>query len=157
MIQGGAPGAGQACRRKHLKGGCCAAQMGAEYSDVKNTQVRRITAERLLQSKTTIPHYYLTVDLNADKLLELRSQLNEKLAASGGKLSVNDFIVKASALVRRRCQPADLEMPPPPAHPGRPLQLLGSQCSACRRLYICSRRADAAGYGQSWQAAAFVP
>ena len=74
--------------------------MGAEYSDVKNTQVRSITAERLLQSKTTIPHYYLTVDLNADKLLELRSQLNEKLAASGGKLSVNDFIVKASALVR---------------------------------------------------------
>ena len=74
-------------------------QFGAEYSDVKNTQVRRITAERLLQSKTTIPHYYLTVDLNADKLLELRTQLNEKLAASGGKLSVNDFIVKASALV----------------------------------------------------------
>ena len=74
--------------------------MGAEYSDVKNTQVRRITAERLLQSKTTIPHYYLTVDLNADRLLELRGQLNEKLAASGAKLSVNDFIVKASALVR---------------------------------------------------------
>lgn len=66
---------------------------------MKNTQVRRITAERLLQSKTTIPHYYLTVDLNADKLLELRTQLNEKLAASGGKLSLNDFIVKASALV----------------------------------------------------------
>lgn len=78
---------------------CLLLQFGAEYSDVKNTQVRRITAERLLQSKTTIPHYYLTVDLNADKLLELRAQLNEKLAASGGKLSVNDFIVKASALV----------------------------------------------------------
>ena len=79
---------------------------------MKNTQVRRITAERLLQSKTTIPHYYLTVDLNADKLLELRAQLNEKLAASGGKLSVNDFIVKASALVRLHYQPADLEMSP---------------------------------------------
>ena len=78
---------------------CLLLQFGAEYSDVKNTQVRRITAERLLQSKTTIPHYYLTLDLNADKLLELRAQLNEKLAASGGKLSVNDFIVKASALV----------------------------------------------------------
>ena len=83
-------------------------QMGAEYSDVKNTQVRRITAERLLQSKTTIPHYYLTVDLNADRLLELRGQLNEKLAASGGKLSVNDFIVKASALVRAPRQSLDL-------------------------------------------------
>ena len=82
--------------------------MGAEYSDVKNTQVRRITAERLLQSKTTIPHYYLTVDLNADRLLELRGQLNEKLAASGGKLSVNDFIVKASALVRPSRKSLDL-------------------------------------------------
>lgn len=88
--------------RRHKLKRALAMQMGAEYSDVKNTQVRRITAERLLQSKTTIPHYYLTVDLNADKLLELRGQLNEKLAASGGKLSVNDFIVKASALVRIR-------------------------------------------------------
>ena len=96
--------------------------MGAEYSDVKNTQVRRITAERLLQSKTTIPHYYLTVDLNADRLLELRSQLNEKLAASGGKLSVNDFIVKASALVWLHCQSTDLAMSP--EHSDRPFASL---------------------------------
>jgi pyruvate dehydrogenase E2 component (dihydrolipoamide acetyltransferase) len=75
-------------------------QEGVDYTDVPNTQVRRITAQRLLESKRSIPHYYLTVDLNADKLLALRAELNEKLAPSGAKLSVNDFIVKASALVR---------------------------------------------------------
>ena len=49
----------------------------------------------------TIPHYYLTVNCRVDKLMQLRAQLNEALAArDGGKLSVNDFVVKASALVR---------------------------------------------------------
>ena len=65
-----------------------------------NSQIRKITAARLLESKTRVPHYYLTIDCNADALLALRASLNEKLAASGGKLSVNDFIIKASALVR---------------------------------------------------------
>lgn len=77
------------------------AQAEGDYTDVPNSQIRRITAQRLLESKTTIPHYYLTVDLNADRLIKLRAQLNEALAPSGAKLSVNDFIVKASAMVRR--------------------------------------------------------
>ena len=48
-----------------------------------------------------VPHYYVTVASRMDALLGLRAQINEALAASGeGKLSVNDFIVKASALVR---------------------------------------------------------
>ena len=48
-----------------------------------------------------MPHYYVTVVTRMDALLGLRAQINEALAASGeGKLSVNDFIVKASALVR---------------------------------------------------------
>lgn len=51
-------------------------------------------------ASSQVPHYYLTVDTRVDKLLALRSQINESLAASGeGKLSVNDFIIKASALV----------------------------------------------------------
>lgn len=77
------------------------AQAEGDYTDVPNSQIRRITAQRLLESKTTIPHYYLTVDLNADRLIKMRAQLNEALAPSGAKLSVNDFIVKASAMVRR--------------------------------------------------------
>ena len=48
-----------------------------------------------------VPHYYVTVVNRMDALLALRAQINEALAASGeGKLSVNDFVVKASALVR---------------------------------------------------------
>ena len=74
--------------------------MQEDFTDVPNSQIRKITAQRLLESKTRVPHYYLTIDCNADRLLALRAALNEKLAASGGKLSVNDFIIKASALVR---------------------------------------------------------
>lgn len=57
-----------------------------------------------------MPHYYLTMEARVDKLLALRTQINESLAASGeGKLSVNDFVIKASALV---C----LVYPPSPTH-----------------------------------------
>lgn len=61
--------------------------------------MRRITAQRLLESKTSVPHYYVTVDVRMDKLLALRAQLNKALEKDGAKLSVNDLIVKASALV----------------------------------------------------------
>jgi len=71
------------------------------YTDVPHTNIRRIIASRLTQSKTTIPHYYLTIDANIDKLVKLRAELNapragEKEAAH--KLSINDFIIKAAAL-----------------------------------------------------------
>ena len=62
--------------------------------------MRRITAQRLLESKTSVPHYYVTVDVRMDALLALRAQLNKALEKDGAKLSVNDLIVKASALVR---------------------------------------------------------
>lgn len=74
-----------------------------EYVDIPNTTVRKITAARLLESKQTIPHYYLSIECNVEELMKLRTQLNETLAASdGGKLSVNDFVVKASALALRK-------------------------------------------------------
>jgi len=85
----------------------------ASYTDVPHTQIRRVTATRLLQSKQTVPHYYLTVDVRVDALLDLRARLNEATAAAaarakkGGddsaptKLSVNDFVLKASALALR--------------------------------------------------------
>jgi len=70
------------------------------YKDVPVAQIKKITAQRLLESKQTIPHYYLTVDCRVDKLIALRKQLNEALAAGqGGKLSVNDFVIKACAQV----------------------------------------------------------
>lgn len=72
---------------------------GLGYVDLPNTQIRKVTANRLLQSKQTIPHYYLTVDSRVDKLIKLRSELNPMQDASGGKkISINDLVIKAAAL-----------------------------------------------------------
>ncbi|KAF8401028.1 hypothetical protein HHK36_014331 [Tetracentron sinense] len=74
-----------------------------DYADLPHTQIRKITASRLLLSKQTIPHYYLTVDTCVDKLMDLRSQLNSLQEASGGKrISVNDLVIKAAALALRK-------------------------------------------------------
>lgn len=62
------------------------------------SNMRRVIARRLVESKTTIPHYQVTVEIDMDPLLELRKQLNEQLASQGVKLSVNDFLVRACAL-----------------------------------------------------------
>jgi pyruvate dehydrogenase E2 component (dihydrolipoamide acetyltransferase) len=60
--------------------------------------MRSIIAKRLVESKQTIPHYQVSVDVDMDALMALRTQLNEQLADQGVKLSVNDFIVRACAL-----------------------------------------------------------
>ncbi len=60
--------------------------------------MRRVIATRLVESKTSIPHYQVTVEADMDPLLALRAQLNEQLASQGVKLSVNDFLVRACAL-----------------------------------------------------------
>ncbi|KAI2651356.1 hypothetical protein H4Q32_019419 [Labeo rohita] len=57
-----------------------------------------VIAQRLMQSKQTIPHYYLSIDVNMDQVLELRKELNAEVKTDNIKLSVNDFIIKASAL-----------------------------------------------------------
>lgn len=67
------------------------------YKDVPLNQIKRVTAKRLLESKTTVPHYYLAMECQVDALMALRRQLNDALAKSGGKVSVNDFMVKAAA------------------------------------------------------------
>ncbi len=66
------------------------------------SNMRGIIAKRLLESKTTIPHFYLDIEVDAGPLLELRAQLNSALEKDGVKLSVNDFILKASAEALRR-------------------------------------------------------
>jgi pyruvate dehydrogenase E2 component (dihydrolipoamide acetyltransferase) len=65
---------------------------------VPHTTMRKVIARRLTEAKQTIPHFYLTVDCELDKLLELRQTLNSQAPEGGYKLSVNDFIIKASAL-----------------------------------------------------------
>lgn len=66
------------------------------YFDMPLNNVRKITAKRLTESKQEIPHFYLTVDCTLDALLQLRSDLNARMAPE--KLSVNDFIIRAAAL-----------------------------------------------------------
>ncbi|KAK7442092.1 hypothetical protein BaRGS_00040534 [Batillaria attramentaria] len=68
--------------------------------DISN--MRQVIAKRLTQSKQTIPHYYLTVDVKVDNVLKVRKELNELLAKQGMKLSVNDFIIKASAIACKK-------------------------------------------------------
>jgi pyruvate dehydrogenase E2 component (dihydrolipoamide acetyltransferase) len=71
---------------------------GLKSRSVALTNMRKTIATRLVESKTTIPHYQVTVAVRLDALMALRSQLNEQLAAQGVKLSVNDFLVRACAL-----------------------------------------------------------
>ncbi|XP_027335374.1 dihydrolipoyllysine-residue acetyltransferase component 2 of pyruvate dehydrogenase complex, mitochondrial-like isoform X2 [Abrus precatorius] len=74
-----------------------------DYADIPVSQIRKITASRLLLSKQTIPHYYLTVDTCVDKLMSLRTKLNSLQEASGGpRISVNDLVIKAAALALRK-------------------------------------------------------
>ena len=64
---------------------------------VKLSNMRKTIARRLTESKQQVPHIYLTVDINLDKLLKLRTELNAGLEARGVKLSVNDMLIKALA------------------------------------------------------------
>jgi pyruvate dehydrogenase E2 component (dihydrolipoamide acetyltransferase) len=64
--------------------------------------MRGAIARRLVESKTQIPHFYLEIDVDAGPLLDLRTQLNSALEKEGVKLSVNDFVLKASAEALRR-------------------------------------------------------
>ena len=71
----------------------------AAFVDIPHSQIRRVTAARLLESKQTIPHYYLSMDCEVDALMRMRKELNAATEAAGGpRLSVNDFVVKAAAL-----------------------------------------------------------
>jgi len=62
-----------------------------------NSQMRRIIAARLQESKQTAPHFYLTVDCEIDALLAARRQMND-LAPDGVKISVNDLVIRAAAM-----------------------------------------------------------
>lgn len=77
-----------------------AAQGG--YIDIPVSNIRGVIAKRLLESKQQIPHYYVTVECQVDKLLKLREKVNKKYEKKGVKVSVNDFIIKATAAACRK-------------------------------------------------------
>jgi pyruvate dehydrogenase E2 component (dihydrolipoamide acetyltransferase) len=79
-----------------------------ETTAIPNNNMRKVIAKRLTESKQTVPHFYLSVDIELDRLLDVRKQLNDaaELAAKkqgkdvkpAYKLSVNDLVIKATAL-----------------------------------------------------------
>jgi pyruvate dehydrogenase E2 component (dihydrolipoamide acetyltransferase) len=65
------------------------------HETVKLSNMRKTIARRLTESKQQVPHIYLTLDIQLDALLKLRSELNKGLESRGVKLSVNDLLIKA--------------------------------------------------------------
>ncbi|MBS7668783.1 2-oxo acid dehydrogenase subunit E2 [Croceicoccus gelatinilyticus] len=74
-----------------------AQDFGIPHTAEKLSSMRKTIARRLTESKQQVPHIYLTVDIRLDALLKLRAELNDSLASSGVKLSVNDLLIKALA------------------------------------------------------------
>ncbi len=68
---------------------------------VPHSSIRKVIARRMLESKQTVPHFYLTVDLEIDALLAARQAINAVAEKKGGKVSVNDMVIKACAKALR--------------------------------------------------------
>jgi pyruvate dehydrogenase E2 component (dihydrolipoamide acetyltransferase) len=68
---------------------------------VPHTSIRKVIARRMLESKQTVPHFYLTVDLEIDALLAARQAINAVAEKKGSKVSVNDMVIKACAKALR--------------------------------------------------------
>lgn len=82
--------------------------VGPDDKRVPLSPMRAIIAERLLASKTQIPHFYLNMEIDAGPLLSLRAQVNAAGESTGGlKYTVNDFILKAVALALRQVPAAN--------------------------------------------------
>ena len=83
------------------------------YEIVPHDNVRKIIARRLVEAKTTIPHFYLTVDTEIDALLALRADINaaapiDKDKNPAWKVSVNDMVIKALAMALQRVPDANV-------------------------------------------------
>src|SRR5580692_1105562 len=82
-----------------------AAAITAPHTLVPNSTIRKVIARRLVEAKQTIPHFYVSMDIEIDALLKLREELNAKSPKEGPnafRLSVNDLIIKAAAITLRR-------------------------------------------------------
>lgn len=66
------------------------------------SRMRQTIAQRMAQAKSTVPHYYVSMQVEMDEALALRVQINESLKPEGVKVSVNDMVVRATALAIRR-------------------------------------------------------
>jgi pyruvate dehydrogenase E2 component (dihydrolipoamide acetyltransferase) len=82
------------------------------YDVIPHDNIRKIVARRLLEAKTTIPHFYLTIDTEIDALLALRQQINDAAPKTkegpAFKVSVNDLVIKALAMALMRVPDANV-------------------------------------------------
>ena len=82
------------------------------YEEIPHDSMRKTIARRLVEAKQTIPHFYLTVDCDLDKLLALREEINKAAPSVDGKpaykVSVNDFVIKGMALALMRVPDANV-------------------------------------------------
>lgn len=72
---------------------------GENYEDKPISQMRKTIARRLGESKFSAPHFYLTIEINMDKSVQMRKQVNE---VAPTKISFNDFVIKAAAVALRQ-------------------------------------------------------
>lgn len=77
-----------------------------EYEIIAPSSMRKVIAKRLVEAKSTIPHFYVSIDCQIDALLKAREQINAR-ADGAYKLSVNDFIIKACGLTLKKIPEAN--------------------------------------------------
>jgi pyruvate dehydrogenase E2 component (dihydrolipoamide acetyltransferase) len=87
----------------------CIGRSEEEYKKIPNSNMRKIIAKRLCESKQTVPHFYLSIECEIDKLTELRANMNLATDKDNPayKLSVNDFVIKAVAMALRKVPAAN--------------------------------------------------
>ena len=87
---------------------------GIPYRQEPLSGMRKVIAQRLTESKQTVPHFYLTIDCELDALLKVRKDLNARAPEGEGgyKLSVNDFVIRAAALALRQVPEANAAFDP---------------------------------------------
>lgn len=88
-----------------------------EFTPIKNNNIRKVIAQRLLESKQNVPHFYLSCELNVSKMLELRTDINRIFAEEGRekkldektitKISVNDLFIKVVAMSLKKVPEAN--------------------------------------------------
>jgi len=101
----GAAGAGAGAPKPAAAGGPVFVEPrydGPEVEEVPVSQMRKSIAKRLVQSLGPVPTFYLTRDVDMTRLMEARTRMNERLESQGLKVSVNDLIIKATALALKR-------------------------------------------------------
>ncbi len=98
---------------KNISNNAVVRRNNEEFKAVKNNNIRKIIAKRLSESKQNIPHFYLSAEFKIDRLLDMRASINEaaEIDANGAslayKISVNDLIIKATAMALKKVPQAN--------------------------------------------------